>query len=197
MSYLKSPLFGEWMFKRAKKSPWKLLENVPQKSLKKVCHDLWEPCLTRSWFVFGTIENTLYIIQTGSMGTLASVPFPEVYSKTYIFILWSFCKILSRIVQYLWNSYHLKVLVQTNKSLQKTMTLTGWQQSLAAMLWPRLKVFKSRSNFKVTRSNIMVPCERYCHKEYTWNSYLFCLWKLWPGFKIFKSRSNFQVKVIR
>ena len=32
-----------------------------------------------------------------------------------------------------------------------------------------LKFFKSRSNFKVkvTRSNIMVPCERSCHKEYT------------------------------
>ena len=36
-------------------------------------------------------------------------------------------------------------------------------------LWPRLKFFKSRSNFKVkvTRSKIMVPCERSCHKEYT------------------------------
>ena len=36
-------------------------------------------------------------------------------------------------------------------------------------LWPRLKFFKSRSNFKVkvTRSKIIVPCERSCHKEYT------------------------------
>ena len=36
-------------------------------------------------------------------------------------------------------------------------------------LWPRLKFFKSRSNFKVkvTRSKIMVPCEKSCHKEYT------------------------------
>ena len=36
-------------------------------------------------------------------------------------------------------------------------------------LWPRLKFFNSRSNFKVkvTRSNITVPCERSCHKEYT------------------------------
>ena len=33
----------------------------------------------------------------------------------------------------------------------------------------RLKFFKSKSNFKVkvTRSKIMVPCERPCHKEYT------------------------------
>ena len=33
----------------------------------------------------------------------------------------------------------------------------------------KVKVFKSRSNFKVkvTRSKIMVPCERSCHKEYT------------------------------
>ena len=36
-------------------------------------------------------------------------------------------------------------------------------------LWPRLKFFKKRSNFKVkyTRSKIMVPFERSCRKEYT------------------------------
>ena len=36
-------------------------------------------------------------------------------------------------------------------------------------LWPMLKFFKSRSKFKVkvTRSKMMVPCERSCHKEYT------------------------------
>ena len=40
--------------------------------------------------------------------------------------------------------------------------------------WPRLKIFKSRSNFKVkdTRSKVMVPCERSCHKEYTCTIYL-------------------------
>ena len=39
---------------------------------------------------------------------------------------------------------------------------------LVRKLWPRLKLFKSRSNFKVkvTRSKIRVPCERPCHKEY-------------------------------
>ena len=41
---------------------------------------------------------------------------------------------------------------------------------LVRKLWPRLKFFKSRSNFKVkvTRSKIMVPSERSCHKEYTY-----------------------------
>ena len=42
-------------------------------------------------------------------------------------------------------------------------------------LWPRLKFFKSRSNFKA-RSYIMLPRERSCHKEYTfaiWKPYLF------------------------
>ena len=36
-------------------------------------------------------------------------------------------------------------------------------------LWPSVKFFKNRSNFKVKvkRSNIMVPCKRSCHKEYT------------------------------
>ena len=34
---------------------------------------------------------------------------------------------------------------------------------LIRKLWPRLKFFKSRSDFKVkvTRSKIMVPCERF------------------------------------
>ena len=48
MPYLKGLLliiFREWMLERTKKGPWKLLENIPQKSLKKVCHDLREPCV--------------------------------------------------------------------------------------------------------------------------------------------------------
>ena len=38
---------------------------------------------------------------------------------------------------------------------------------LVRKLWPRLKFFKSRSNVKVkvTRSKILVPMERSCHKE--------------------------------
>ena len=42
---------------------------------------------------------------------------------------------------------------------------------LVRKLWPRLKVFfESRSNFKVkvTRSKILVPVERFCHKECTY-----------------------------
>ena len=38
---------------------------------------------------------------------------------------------------------------------------------LVRKLSPRFKFFKSRSNFNVTRSKIMEPCERSCHKEYT------------------------------
>ena len=38
---------------------------------------------------------------------------------------------------------------------------------LVKKLWPRLKIFKSRSHVKVkvTRSKILVPMERSCHKE--------------------------------
>ena len=41
---------------------------------------------------------------------------------------------------------------------------------LVRELWPRLKFFKSRSNFKVniTRSKILVPLIRSGHKEYTY-----------------------------
>ena len=40
---------------------------------------------------------------------------------------------------------------------------------LVRELWPRIKFFESRSNFKVkvTRSKILVPKERSCHKEHT------------------------------
>ena len=53
-------------------------------------------------------------------------------------------------------------------------------------LWPRLKFLKSRSNLKVkvTRSKIMVWCERSCHKECTceiWKSYLFLYARLQTG----------------
>ena len=49
---------------------------------------------------------------------------------------------------------------------------------LVRELWPRLKFSESRSNFKVkvTRSNILVPVERSCCKECTyeiWKPYLF------------------------
>ena len=49
---------------------------------------------------------------------------------------------------------------------------------LVRKLWLRLKFFKSRSNVKVTRSKLLVPIERSCHKECTyviWKPYLFWL----------------------
>ena len=58
---------------------------------------------------------------------------------------------------------------------------------LVRKLWPRLKFFKSRSNFKVkvTRSKIMVPCERIVtrntHVQYESPSLL--VRKLWPSLK--------------
>ena len=52
MSYLKSPLLiiflrmDVWKNKeKSLKTPWKCTSKVLEKSLKKVCHDLWEP-----WF---------------------------------------------------------------------------------------------------------------------------------------------------
>ena len=72
--------------------------------------------------------------------------------------------------QKLW--YHVKGLVTKNTHVQYESPL------LVRKLWPRLKFFKSRSNFnvKVTRSKIMVPCESSCHKKYTcaiWKPYHF------------------------
>ena len=67
----------------------------------------------------------------------------------------------------------------------KSLSLLVWK------LWPRLKFFKSRSNFKVkvTRSNFMVPCERSCHKEYTcaiWKPYHFWFESYGQGWSFLK-----------
>ena len=59
---------------------------------------------------------------------------------------------------------------------------------LVRKLWPRLKFFKRRSNFKVkvTRSKILVWCERSCHKECIcaiWKALSLIVRKLWPRLK--------------
>ena len=59
---------------------------------------------------------------------------------------------------------------------------------LVRKLWPRLKFFKSRSNFKVkvTRSKIMVPCERSCHKDHVqYESPITCGKKVITKVKVF------------
>ena len=60
--------------------------------------------------------------------------------------------------------YHVKGLVTRNTHVQYESPITSGNKVMA-----KVKVFKSRSNFKVkvTRSKITVPCERSCHKEYT------------------------------
>ena len=72
---------------------------------------------------------------------------------------------------------------------------------LVRKLWPWLKFFKSRSNVKVkvTRSKILVPMERSCHKECTyeiWKPYLFWLGSYGQGLSFLKvgqtSRSRSQ-----
>ena len=64
--------------------------------------------------------------------------------------------------QKLW--HQVKGLVTRNTHVQYESPIL-----LVRKLWPRLKFFKSRSNFKVkvTRSKIIVPCERPCRMEYT------------------------------
>ena len=63
MSYLKSPLliiFSQmdvWKNKeKSLKTPWKCTSKVLEKSLKKVCHDLWEPwfCTSVLKFIYNT-----------------------------------------------------------------------------------------------------------------------------------------------
>ena len=86
----------------------------------------------------------------------------------------------------------IKIMVPCERSCHNEYTCNMKAISLLVRkLWPKLKFFKSRSNFKVKimRSKIMVPCERSCHKEYTNYhlkdvSLLACLVrKLWPRLK--------------
>ena len=71
--------------------------------------------------------------------------------------------------QKLW--YRVKGLVTRNTQVQYESPITSGLKVMA-----KVKVFQSRSNFKVkvTRSKIMVPCERSCHKKYTYE-----IWKVY------------------
>jgi hypothetical protein len=57
---------------------------------------------------------------------------------------------------------NIKVLSQVKHAyeIQKPLTIQN--------IWPKSKFLKSRSNFKVTRSKIIVPLESSCHKEHTY-----------------------------
>jgi hypothetical protein len=59
---------------------------------------------------------------------------------------------------------NIKVLSQGTCMKYKSLSFT------IQKIWPKLKFLKSGSNFKVkvTRSKIMVPIERSCHKEHTY-----------------------------
>ena len=69
--------------------------------------------------------------------------------------------------------YHVKGLVTRNTHLQYESPIASGLKVMA-----KFNFFKSRSNFKVkvTISKIMVPRERICHKEYTYE-----IWKLYLG----------------
>jgi hypothetical protein len=58
----------------------------------------------------------------------------------------------------------IRTLFARNGSNTKALTLTSQK------IWPKLKFWKSGSNFKVKaiRSKIMVTIERSCHKEHTY-----------------------------
>ena len=63
---------------------------------------------------------------------------------------------------------------------------------LVRNLWPRLKFFKSwsKSKVKVTGSKFMVPCERSCHKEYTYEISIFNGLKVMAMVKVFVYAAN-------
>ena len=68
---------------------------------------------------------------------------------------------------------------------------------LVRKLWPRLKIFKSRSNFKVkvkhysTLWKVLSQAKHMCNMK----SLSLLVRKLWPRLKFFKSRLYFKVKV--
>jgi regulation of enolase protein 1 (concanavalin A-like superfamily) len=66
-------------------------------------------------------------------------------------------------------------------------------------IWSMLKFLKSKSNFKVkvTRSNIMIPIERSCHKEHIYEIPITYTQNIWSMLKFLKSGSNFKVKFTR
>ena len=92
--------------------------------------------------------------------------------------------------QKLW--YDVKGIITRNT--QKVMWNMKALSFTVHKFWPRIKFFKSRSNFKVkvTRSKIVVLCERSCHKEYTYEIWKFYLSEFINMTKV-ESRSNEKV----
>ena len=83
--------------------------------------------------------------------------FISTITRSYIF--------LHKIIMHKWRDGTMwKTLSQgIHLCHMKALSLLVWK------LWPRLKFFKSGSNFKVNviMSKFIVSCERSCHKEYT------------------------------
>jgi hypothetical protein len=59
-------------------------------------------------------------------------------------------------------------------------------------IWPMLKFLKSGPNFKVTRSKILVPIERSCHKEHTYEITITCHSKDKANVKVFEKWVKLQ-----
>ena len=98
MSYLKSPLLiiFSWMDvwtnkEKSLKTPWKCTSKVLEKSLKKVCHDLWEP-----WtFIPSKLQMKPYemIMNQCQIFTGLSIFIMTLYSYCFLFYhqLWCQC----------------------------------------------------------------------------------------------------------
>ena len=88
MSYLKSPLliiFSRMDVRKNKekslKSPWKCTSKVLEKSLKKVCHDLWEPWANMSAKFYEEAHTSL-------VSSMFTSLFPYLFIVTLTFGLW-------------------------------------------------------------------------------------------------------------
>ena len=94
--------------------------------------------------------------------------------------------------QKLW--YHVKGLVTRNQICNmKALSLLVWK------LWSRLKIFKSRSNFKVKVKNYDTMWKVLSEGIHMCNMKALSLLvrNLWQRLKFFISRSNFKVNVTR
>ena len=100
--------FSEWMFERTKKIPWKLLENVPQKSLKSPWKRFVMICGNH---VFNFYNYFLWLRITNE----GSIPEMRIWSKLLIKSALKWCIHLSRSL-YLYFNYLVSVTAGVPRS---------------------------------------------------------------------------------
>ena len=149
-------------------------------SISQNCFAIWPKKCWQSkgfWLQLGKVQtnNMLHHVHVHTWESLTVSAFLDL--KIDFISLWN-PKIFIQGDHMAPRKFHAVAFLPTElKVLSQGMCMSNMKALplLVKKQWPRLKLFKSRSNFKVqvTKSHILVPMERSCRKECTCE-----IWKL-------------------